>query len=473
MARSDWYRLDNVGKFYASQAGRRGQTVFRFSATMNEPVSPKALQIALDRTVEQFPGFNVKLRSGIFWHYLEPAGGIPEVREEALPICSNLHSGLESVLFRVSYFGARINLEVSHMISDGRGTLEFFRTLLGFYVKRRYDVEVNLPDDSVIPSRRTEDSYTANFEREKAGATEKQKVYHLTGWKNTAEPNFFEYHLSANTVHRVAKEMGVSVTCLIIAAVIVAIRNIMPVSQRNRAIRMDIPVDLRETFGSETLRNFFGLAFVSYTPGSRDESLADIAHEVQQQISSATQPESLKRRMNQMLKIEKNPLIRAAPLFLKDGGLMIGNWMAAQEVTTTVSSIGRITLDAAIEPYVEQINVSTSTRGLNFLFCTFKDVLAISISSIFITHDVVRAFVKVFTDLGIQGTMSVNKSAEQVDSELRQARFEHLSKSIASARKAKTASTQKTQLGSGSRKANAARSSSTDELGIQYEGESR
>ena len=451
MARSDWYRLDNVGKFYASQAGRRGQTVFRFSATMSEPVSPKALQIALDRTVERFPGFNVKLRSGIFWHYLEPAGGIPEVREEALPICSNLHSGLESVLFRVSYFGTRINLEVSHMISDGRGTLEFFRTLLGFYVKRRYGVEVNLPDDSVIPSRRTEDSYTANFEREKAGATEKQKVYHLTGWKNTAEPNFFEYHLSANTVHRVAKEMGVS----------------------NRAIRMDIPVDLRETFGSETLRNFFGLAFVSYTPGSRDESLADIAHEVQQQISSATQPESLKRRMNQMLKIEKNPLIRAAPLFLKDGGLMIGNWMAAQEVTTTVSSIGRITLDAAIEPYVEQINVSTSTRGLNFLFCTFKDVLAISISSIFVTHDVVRAFVKVFTDLGIQGTMSVNKSAEQVDSELRQARFEHLSKSIASARKAKTASTQKTQLGSGSRKANAARSSSTDELGIQHEGESR
>lgn len=440
MARSDWYRLDNVGKFYASQAGRRGQTVFRFSATLSDPIAPKALQIALDRTVERFPGFNVKLRSGMFWHYLEPAGEMPEVHEETLPICANLHSGLDSVLFRVSYFATRINLEVSHMISDGRGTLEFFRTLLGFYVKKRYGTEVDLPDDTVMPSRRTEDSYTANFERKKAGTVAKQKVYRLTGWKNTAEPNFFEYHLSASAVHHVAKEMGVSVTCLVIAAVIMAIRATMPTAQRNRAIRMDIPVDLRDTFGSETLRNFFGLAFVSYTPGSRNESLADIAHEVQRQVSRATQPESLKRRMNQMLKIEKNPLIRAAPLFLKDGGLMIGNWMAAQEVTTTVSSIGRITLDPAVEPYVEQINVSTSTHGLNFLFCTFKDVLAISISSIFVTHDVVRAFVGVFADLGIRGTMSVNKNADQVDSELRQARFEHLSKSIAAARKGKSSS---------------------------------
>lgn len=409
--------------------------MFRFSASMSEPVAPKALQIALDRTVERFPGFNVKLRSGMFWHYLEPAGVMPEVREEALPICANLHADLDSVLFRVSYFGQRINLEVSHMISDGRGTLEFFRALLAAYVQKRYGIAAELPAEVVAPERRTEDSYTANFDRAKAGATSKQKVYHLSGWKNTAEPSFFEYHLSASAVHAIAKEMGVSVTSLVIAAVVVAIRAVMPANQRDRAIRMDIPVDLRSTFGSETLRNFFGLAFVSYTPGPRDQSLAEIAHEVQRQVSSATQPESLKRRMNQMLKIEKNLFIRSAPLFLKDGGLMIGNWMAAQEVTTTVSSIGRIQLDAAVEPFVDEINVSTSTHGLNFLFCTFKDVLSISISSIFVTHDVVRAFAGVFTSLGIEGTMSVNKSAAQVNAELRQARFEHLSKSIAAARK--------------------------------------
>ena len=31
MARRTWYRLDNIGKFYSSQAGRSSQTVFRYS----------------------------------------------------------------------------------------------------------------------------------------------------------------------------------------------------------------------------------------------------------------------------------------------------------------------------------------------------------------------------------------------------------------------------------------------------------
>ncbi len=46
MARTPWYRLDNVGKYYSSQAGRAGQTVFRFAATFVDSISPEALQRA-------------------------------------------------------------------------------------------------------------------------------------------------------------------------------------------------------------------------------------------------------------------------------------------------------------------------------------------------------------------------------------------------------------------------------------------
>lgn len=436
MARTPWYRLDNVGKYYSSQAGRAGQTVFRFAATFVDSISPEALQRALDRSITLFPGFNVKLRSGLFWHYLEPADEVPQVEPERLPICAGLHADLNSVLMRVTYFRHRINLEVSHMISDGRGTLEFFKTLLNAYVEERYHATPALPSEPAsTPDRRNEDSYTTNYERSKAGATESEKVYHLFGWKNTAEPTFMEYHLSASAVHSAAKNMDVSVTSLVIASVIVAIRATMPPAKRDRAIRMDAPVDLRAIFGSETLRNFFGLAFISYTPGSSDAPLEDIAHLVQTQLKTGTEPEVLKRRMNRMLKIEKNPFISHAPLFLKDGALMFANWMAAQEVTTTVSSIGRITLDPATEPYVSDINVSTSTHGMNFLFCTFKDVLSIVVSSVYVRHDVMRNFCRVFTDLGIDGVISVNKTSGQVDSELTQAHFEQLSRRIAEERR--------------------------------------
>ena len=61
MARRTWYRLDNIGKFYSSQAGRSSQTVFRYSAELADGIDPDILQHALDHAIAQFPSFNVHL----------------------------------------------------------------------------------------------------------------------------------------------------------------------------------------------------------------------------------------------------------------------------------------------------------------------------------------------------------------------------------------------------------------------------
>ena len=111
MARRTWYRLDNIGKFYSSQAGRSSQTVFRYSAELADGIDPDILQHALDHAIAQFPSFNVHLLNGMFWHYLEQSDGRPLVEPEHLPICSRLHYGPKSMLFRVSYFRNRVNLE--------------------------------------------------------------------------------------------------------------------------------------------------------------------------------------------------------------------------------------------------------------------------------------------------------------------------------------------------------------------------
>ena len=47
--------------------------MFRYAAELVDDVDPQALQRALDKTVDTFPGFNVCLRSGMFWHYLSSA----------------------------------------------------------------------------------------------------------------------------------------------------------------------------------------------------------------------------------------------------------------------------------------------------------------------------------------------------------------------------------------------------------------
>lgn len=424
MADASWYRLDNVGKFYAAQAGGNTQTIFRIAATLADEVDADALQRALDAAVALFPGFNVCLRSGLFWHYLVPAPAPPRVEPEVLPVCYNLHADPSSVLFRVTYHARRINVEVSHIISDGRGTLEFVKALLAAYVAERYGAPAAPAPYAGTEASKTEDSFSAHYDRTAAGTDAQPQVFHLAGWKNADDPVYLELHYPADAVHAAAKAAGATVTSYLIAAVICALRREMHGVERERAIHMDVPVDLRALFGSTTLRNFFGLAYVTYVPGDADEPVAAIAVEVQQQLAAGTQPASLKRRVMRMVKLEKNPLVRAVPLIVKDAALGFAAWRATREVTCTVSSLGRVQLDDAVAPYVEGISALTSPAGLNFILCTCGNDLCIGISSRFVSLRAARRLVDVLAAEGLHGWAALNKDDAQVDAALRESALE-------------------------------------------------
>lgn len=233
-----------------------------------------------------------------------------------------------------------------------------------------------------------------------------------------------EYHLPVRSVLDLARRHGVSLTSLVIAAIMCAIRAEMPRRERHRAIRLDVPVDLRQHFKSTTTKNFFGLAFVSYVPGDEDEPVERIAAKVQEQLRVATDPESLKPHMNRMIALEKNPLLRLAPLFVKDALLELASRFTARETTTTLSNLGRITVDARVEPYVRDINLLTSTTGLNFLLCSFGDDLSIGISTAYSNPDVVKNFVRYFSGCGIEGRININKTSEEVAEDRLEAKLE-------------------------------------------------
>jgi NRPS condensation-like uncharacterized protein len=348
----------------------------------------------------------------MFWHYLEKSPITPTVTEENLPICYGLHVDTKSVLYRVSYYKKRINLEVSHIVSDGRGTLNFFKTLFCEYLKLRYSIAANYTGYQGTSQQMAEDSYNKYYQRGKGAGSDSQKVYRLAGWRDQADPTFIEYHLPASRVLELARSYSVSVTALVIAAVICAIREGMPHRERYRVIRMDVPADLRQIFGSNTTRNFFGLAYITYLP-EKDESLEAVAIDIQAQLKIVTQADNLKPRMMRMIGFEKSPWLRFAPLLLKDFVLDMANRLAARKTTTTVSNLGVIDVDPHYSQLIDGLTVLTSTSGLNFSLCTFKDDLTIGISTVFSSLEVVRQLYQVFDQAGIDGCFNVNK--EKVD----------------------------------------------------------
>jgi NRPS condensation-like uncharacterized protein len=424
MARDTWYRLDNIGKFYSSQAGDSVQTVFRYSATLGEDVDAAVLQHALDRAVEVYPSFNVCLRSGIFWHYLEQASHPPLVQEESLPICFGLHIDTRSVLFRVSHYRMRINLEVSHIVSDGRGTLGFFKELLYNYLQELYGVEGIDREHGGSHHEKAEDSFDKYYEPEKATSIRARKVYRLSGWSDRSDPIFLEYHVPLDAVLDLARAHEVSITALMIAAIMCAIRSEMPRRDRQRAIRIDVPVDLRQHFESVTARNFFGLAFVSYTPGEVDEPVEVVARDVYAQLRVATAAEKLKGRMNKMISHAKNPLFRLSPLFMKDLVLGCADRLNGRATTTTVSNLGQIDIDERLACFIRDINILTSTSGIKYTLCSFGNDLSIGISTVYSNPAVVRNFCRYFSAQGIKGRININKSNAEIAEDRREARVE-------------------------------------------------
>ena len=79
-----WDKLDNTANLFPVIAGEEMTNTYRITAVLKEDVIPELLQEALDIVTPKIPGFNLRLRSGMFWYYVEENGKkAPRVEEES------------------------------------------------------------------------------------------------------------------------------------------------------------------------------------------------------------------------------------------------------------------------------------------------------------------------------------------------------------------------------------------------------
>lgn len=132
-----WDKLDNTANLFPVIAGESMTNTYRISCVLKEEVDEGLLQEALDMVLPKMPGFNLRLRSGIFWYYFEENGKkAPRVHEEHTYPCRLIHqSKNNSYMFRVTYYKNRINLEVFHVLTDGMGGINFLRELTYQYLR--------------------------------------------------------------------------------------------------------------------------------------------------------------------------------------------------------------------------------------------------------------------------------------------------------------------------------------------------
>ncbi len=403
-----WYKLDNVGTFYAFTKNNKMPKVFRYSAYIKDNIDEEILQKALDKTVSIFPNFNVNLKKGFYWYYLDEAMRKNKVSKENLPICYKLYENSDDFLYRISYFKNKINMEISHILSDGRGSVEFFKLLITNYVIIKYNVKANYKIDNSLLEK-SEDSFTKYYEKTKKFKKDKGKTYLYKGRKLKNQTRYMEYHIPLNSVLDLSHKYNTTLTSFLVSILIYSFMDEVKTSELNKYIRVALPVDLRNFFKSTTSMNFFGLTTISYNFKNKEEKLENIIDNVNKQFKEKITKESLRERVNLMVSFEKNWFCRLAPLSLKNLTVNIADKITMNANTTCLSNIGVIKLDKKIEEYINSMSVITSTDGFQFTICSFKDDLCIGISDNYVNNNIVKNFCRYFSKNNINVRMDVSE----------------------------------------------------------------
>ena len=173
----NWRRLDNSAKIFPIAAGRKYSTVFRLSAVLKEEVNEKILYQAVNRALEQYPSFKVRMKAGIFWYYFEYNPKKIIIEEEKEYPCKYIEPKTNNnYLFKITYFKNKINIDIFHSLTDGNSGNMFFKEIIYNYLEIAHKNELKEERKSrKIIECDTEDSYIKNYDRKAKGNSSSKK----------------------------------------------------------------------------------------------------------------------------------------------------------------------------------------------------------------------------------------------------------------------------------------------------------
>jgi hypothetical protein len=402
-----WSRLDNAAKIFPPNTTKDNTKVFRFSCELYEEVDPDILTSALETSLNQFPFYRFIIRRGFFWYYFSQSNLRPLVREEYKTPCAPLYDvNRKNLLFEVTFWKKRLNLEMYHALSDGAGALQFLKTIVYYYLMEKYR---NSMDETVRPGgdasdeQRSLDAFDKLYAKGKNPKTRRYpRAYRVRG-EQFPESRFsiIEGHISTGALLSKARENKATVSEFLTALFICSIHEGMTLRDEERPVSITIPVDLRNYFATPTARNFFSTINVSHHFSFQGKSFEDVLDQVKKSFNDQLQTEKLRERLNQLLSLEHALYIKMIPLVIKAPVLKNAAGKVDGENSAAFSNIGKITMPPAMVPYIRLFEVVTNAKRPHICLCSFEDTMVISFSSPFISSDIQRTFFRALSALGL------------------------------------------------------------------------
>ena len=359
-----WFRLDNAALIFPAIMRRHWNNCFRLSVTLREPVDPAILERAAAELAPRFPTVYVRLRTGFFWYFLEQIREPVRVQPEyAYPLTHMSRSELRRSCLRVLYFRNRIAVEFFHSVTDGTGGLVFLKNLTARYLSIKYGLEIPAGDGILDPDEAPRPEELRDCFLECAGAHAaggaEEKVLRLRG---TPEPDGFRHLITGVVDTRAlldaAHALGVSVSAFLAAVMAESVQRQQAAElpeRRWKPVKITVPVNLRQLYGKDTMRNFVLTVNIGFDPREGEYALPEICRQMSHQLSAEAVPQKMAARIAANVNPQRSLLLRLMPLPIKTFVMrLVYSARGESGGCLNVSNLGTATVPAAMAPYIDR-----------------------------------------------------------------------------------------------------------------------
>ena len=364
--KKQWYRLDNAALIFPAVMRKNWNNVFRVSVTLRDAVDPEVLSRAAADLLPRFPTMFVRLRTGFFWYYLETVSEAPKAEEDyAWPLTPMTRRQLKKCCIRILYYKNRIAVEFFHSVTDGSGGMVFLQNLTARYLTLqegiRIPAEGNIVDPEEAPKKEeTRDCFLLCAAKASVSRAE-ENAYRLYG--NPEEDSFRHIVtgvLPTETLLEKAHGQGTTVTgylAAVMAEAVLARQKEDPMPGRRRHIKITVPVNLRKTFGLETLRNFSLAVNIGFDPRLGEYTHEEICRLMHHQLAAETTRQRMAGRVATNVDLQRSLPLRLIPLPVKTLAMRLVYALSGESKgCLNISNMGVVTLPEVMTPYVERFD---------------------------------------------------------------------------------------------------------------------
>lgn len=386
-------KLDNTAKVFSLDE-KKNTNIFRLSATLKEKVDSKVLKSALIKTLSMYPGFKVKMKTGLFWNYLRVNSKDPivekEISDEKIILNNN-----NDFLFKVTYFKNKINLNIYHILTDGVGAITFLKTIIYNYLNLKYNLKTS-DKEVLIDTGIFQDEYLKNANKRLVYKNKNKKSYLIEEKSKFLSNKTYHYVLNLEKIKNISKKNKVSITEYLTALYIYTIYKTIYNKKSNKDIIITVPIDLRGHYNVESLSNFFTCASIEGNIlNNKNITFDNILKQVHNEFKNKITNDNIKKYLARDVKLGTNVIINYIPLFAKKMFMKCFGKLVNNATTTTLSNIGPIKLEEQYKKYVDNIVTSVNAgkfQKVKCTVCSYENNLTVTINSNLVTNSFENEF---------------------------------------------------------------------------------